>query len=458
MLVTRDRRFYKLLLSIALPIAMQNLITFAVSMVDTLMLGTLGEVELSAAAISNNLFFIFMILNFGLAGGSNILISQYWGKNDVKAIHKVLAIMYKVCMGLAITFTAIAIFAPRVFISIFTPDLAVIDAGEKYLRIVGLGYFFYAITNCTIMMLRSVKTVKIAMVVYSISLAVNAFFNWILIFGNLGAPRLGIEGAAIATFLARFVEFVIIMTFMAFFEKKVKFRLSAFKVKDALMRKDYIKTCTPVIFNEFLWSMGSSMVAVIVGRLGTEVVAANSISSVVNQFVTVFIFGLSSAAAVIIGNSIGEGNYKKTKEYAATIALCVACLSIFAGALTYALRPFIVQFYNVSDVTKSIAMDIMAVNSVIVFFQAMANTTNIGILRGGGDVKFVLVNDVIFMWLVAIPLGFIGAFLWQLPIIAVFCIIRVDEILKVIFSVRRIISWKWITNVTREDAAEIQTV
>ena len=185
MLVTRDKQFYKLLLSIALPIAMQNLITFAVSMVDTLMLGTLGEVELSAASISNNLFFVFMILNFGLAGGSNILISQYWGKNDVKAIHKVLAIMYKVCVALSIVFTAIALCAPRLFISIFTPDMAVVDAGEKYLRIVGLGYFFYAITNCSIMMLRSVKTVKISMVVYSISLLVNAFFNWILIFGSL---------------------------------------------------------------------------------------------------------------------------------------------------------------------------------------------------------------------------------------------------------------------------------
>ena len=451
MLVTRDKQFYKLLLSIALPIAMQNLITFAVSMVDTLMLGTLGEVELSAASISNNLFFVFMILNFGLAGGSNILISQYWGKNDVKAIHKVLAIMYKVCVALSIIFTAIALFAPRLFISIFTPDMAVVDSGEKYLRIVGLGYFFYAITNCSIMMLRSVKTVKISMVVYSISLLVNAFFNWILIFGNLGAPRLGIEGAAIATVLARFVEFAIVMCFMAFFEKKIKFRLSYFKIKDDLMKKDYIKTCTPVVFNEFLWAMGSSMVAVIVGRLGTEVVAANSISNVVNQFVTVFIFGLSSAAAVMIGNSIGEGNYKKTKEYAATIAICVACLAVFAGLLTFTLRPFIVQFYNVSDLTKSIAMDIMAVNSVIVFFQAMANTTNIGILRGGGDVKFVLVNDVIFMWLVAIPLGFIAAFVWSWPVIAVFCVIRVDEILKVICSTRRIISWKWITNVTRDE-------
>lgn len=185
MQITRDKRFYRLLLSISLPIAMQNLITFAVSMIDTLMVGSLGEVQLSAVSIANNLFFVLMILMFGLAGGSNIMISQYWGKGDKKAIHKILAIMYRVCITITIVFIFIAIFIPSKFMGIFTTDLAVIEAGSSYLRIVCIGYIFYAITNCTIMILRSVKTVKISIIVYSISLIVNAFFNWVLIFGNL---------------------------------------------------------------------------------------------------------------------------------------------------------------------------------------------------------------------------------------------------------------------------------
>lgn len=456
MRITKEKKFYMLLLSIALPIAIQNLITFAVSMIDTLMLGSLGEVELSAAAISNNLFFVFMILNFGLAGGSNIMISQYWGREDRKSIEKILAIMYRVCIVLSLVFIAIAALIPRQFLSIFTTDLAVIDAGEHYLRVVSIGYLFYALTNCTIMMLRSVKTVKISMVVYSISFCVNAFFNWVFIFGNLGAPKLGVTGAAIGTVLARIAEFTVILIFMIFFEKKLHLKVKNLLKVDRRMIKDYFRTCTPVVFNEFLWSIGSSMIAVIVGRLGTEVVAANSINSVANQFVTVFIFGVSSATAVIIGNTIGEGKYEKAKEYASTITLLVVILGAVAGGLTYILRPFVINLYNVSDATKAIAMDIMAVSSIIVFFQAMANTTMIGILRGGGDVKFVLVNDVIFMWIVAIPLGFLAAFLWKLPIIAVFFIMRSDEVLKVIMSIMRIVSGKWVKDVTRQEKTLIQ--
>lgn len=182
MLITRDKKFYRLLFSIALPIAIQNLITFMVSMVDTLMVGALGEFQLSAVSIANNLFFVLTILMFGLAGGSNIMISQYWGKGNVKTIHKILAIMYRFCIALTGIFIFIAIFLPKHFMEIFTTDMAVIELGASYLRIVCIGYLFYSITNCTIMMLRSVKTVRISMIVYSASLVVNAILNWVLIF------------------------------------------------------------------------------------------------------------------------------------------------------------------------------------------------------------------------------------------------------------------------------------
>ncbi|MGL6173087.1 MAG: MATE family efflux transporter, partial [Cellulosilyticaceae bacterium] len=268
-----------------------------------------------------------------------------------------------------------------------------------------------------------------------------------------GMPALGVEGAAIATVIARITEFTIVLIFMLKFEKKIKFRPKHFKVIDKLIQKDYIKTCTPVIFNEFLWSTGSSMIAVVVGRLGTEVVAANSINTVTNQFVTVFIFGISSAAGVIIGNTIGEGKLEQAKEYAITLTALVAGLGLLAGGITFMVRPYVVQFYNVSDLTKSIAMDIMGVTSIIVFFQALAATTMMGILRGGGDVKFVLVSDVIFMWIVAIPFGFLAAFWWQLPVTAVFFILKSDEILKVMVSLVRLLSGKWVKEVTRETVA-----
>lgn len=450
MLLTRDKDFYKLMIGISLPIGIQNLITFTVGMADTMMLGSLGEVQLSASSIGNNLFFILMVLMFGLGGGSSIMTSQYWGKKDADSIHKIISIMYRVCIAITIVFILIACIIPRQFISIFTTDEAVIVEGVKYLRVVCIGYAFYALTNCTITVLRSVQTVKISMVVYSISLVVNVFFNWIFIFGNLGAPKLGVQGAAIGTVIARITEFTIVLIFMLFFEKKIQYKFKNLIRIDKLMLNDYIRNCTPVLFNELLWGLGASMISVIVGRMGTEVVAANSINNVASQFSTVFIFGLGSAASVIIGNTIGEGKYEKAKEYATTISVLSLVMGIIAGLIIYLIRPVVVNFYNVSESTKLIAMDIMVATSIIVVFQAMAINIMMGVLRGGGDTKFVLINDIIFMWIVAIPFGFIGAFLWDLPVVFIFFIIKSDEMLKTFSSVFRLVSGKWINDITRD--------
>ena len=450
MLISKEKSFYKLIISIALPIAVQNLITFAVSMIDTMMLGSLGEVELSAAAIGNNLFFVLMVLLFGLAGGSNILISQYWGKGEVNAIHKILSIMYRGCLIIAAIFIGIAMILPEFFMKIYTSDIRVIEAGVTYLRIVSIGYIFYAITNCTIMMLRSVKTVRISLVVYISSLIVNALFNYILIFGKFGMPRLGVMGAAIATVIARITEFIIVIIFMIVFEEKINLRIKHLVKIDKLMLKDFISNCTPVLFNEFLWSTGSTMISIIIGRLGTETVADNSISNVVFQFVTVFIFGLSNATSVIIGNTIGEGRNEKAKEYANTVGVLSLIMGIMAAMVIGIIRPIVVDFYNVSESTKNIAMNIMSAMSIIVIFQSYGITLMMGVLRGGGDAKFVLINDIVFLWLVAIPCGFLAAFIFNWPIAVVFFILKSDEIIKSIIAVIRVLSGKWVRNVTRD--------
>ncbi|MDB2069053.1 MATE family efflux transporter [Clostridium perfringens] len=450
MIITRDKRFYRLLFSIALPIAVQNLITFMVSMVDTLMVGALGEIQLSAVSIANNLFFVLTILMFGLAGGSNIMISQYWGKGNVKTIHKILAIMYRVCLLITGIFIFIALFLPKYFMGIFTTDKAVIDFGASYLRIVCIGYLFYSITNCTIMMLRSVKTVSISIIVYTASLVVNSILNWIFIFGNLGAPELGIRGAAIATVCARITEFSIVLVFMFIYERKIGLKIEHLLKLDKEILKDYVGLCTPVLCNELLWAIGASMISVIVGRMGTEVVAANSINGVAHQFVTVFIFGMSNATAVIIGNTIGEGKKEKAKEYAYSIGIFSVVMGCISGLMILLIKPFVVNFYNVSYSTKLIAMEIMTVTSGIIVFQSLASNFMMGVLRGGGYAKFVLINDLIFMWLVAIPGGFFVAFVLELPVALVFLVIKCDEILKSLTSVYRVISGKWVNDVTKD--------
>lgn len=450
MRITSDKRFYKLLFSISIPIAMQNLITFAVSMIDTLMVGSLGKVPLAAVSIANNLFFVLMILMFGLASGSNIMISQYWGKEDVKTIHKILSIMYRVCIGIVLIFIGIAVFLPTQFMSIFSNDAEVIAGGASYLRIVCIGYMFYGITNCTIMMLRSVKTVKISIVVYTVSLCVNAFFNWVFIFGNLGSPAMGIQGAALATTIARITEFAIVMIFMVFVEDKIRLRPKHLVRVDKVILEDYVRTCSPVLFNELLWSTGSSMISVVVGQMGTDIVAANTINSVAFQLVTVFIFGISNATSVIIGNTIGEGRKDKAKEYAFTIAIFSFIVGIMAGIIIYIIRPFVVSLYNVPAETKAIAMDIMSVTSIILIFQSVGTCMMMGVLRGGGDAKFVLINDIIFMWLIAIPGGFFAAFVLDLPIVPVFFVLKADELFKSVVAIFRVVSGKWVRDVTRD--------
>ena len=300
------------------------------------------------------------------------------------------------------------------------------------------------------MILRSVKTVKISLVVYSISLLVNGFFNYVLIFGKFGAPALGVKGAAIATVIARITEFIVVIIFMAKYENKICLRLKHLFKVDKLILKDFLSNCTPVLFNEFLWSTGSTMIAIILGRLGTETVAANSISNVVFQFVTVFIFGLSNATAVIIGNTIGEGKNEKAKEYSRTVGVLSIVMGIMASAVILAIRPIVVDFYNVSQVTKDIAIQIMSSMSIIVIFQSFGVTLMMGVLRGGGDAKFVLVNDIIFLWLVAIPCGFLTAFILKWPIAAVFFVVKSDEIIKSIIAAVRVLSGKWVRNVTRD--------
>jgi len=449
MKLTKDMSFYKSVLNISIPIALQNLITFSVSMADTVMVGRLGEINLSATAIANHLQFILMILIFGVGGGASVISSQYYGKKDIDSIHKVMAIMYRLCILIGIVFVFIAILIPYQFMNIYTTDKKVILQGIKYLRIISISYIFYAITNCTISVLRSVKTVRISLVVYSISLIVNIFFNWVLIFGKFGISPMGIQGAAIATVMSRLTEFTITLIFIIYFEKKINLKLKELKNLDKEIIRVFKKASTPIILNELFWAIGSTMISIIVGRMGTEVVAGNSINNVTNQFATLFIFGLSSASSVIIGNTIGKGDYEKVKEYANTICILSFIMGILSAIVILILRPIIVNLYNVSDYTKSIAKQIMISTAILSVFKSVSSNIMMGVLRGGGDNKFVFISEMIFMWLVSIPLGFLSAFVLKLPVFIVFLIIKSDEVLKAITGVFRVLRGKWIVDVTK---------
>lgn len=446
--LTRDKKFYRQLLAIAVPIALQNLISFGVSMADTVMLGMLGDVYLSAAALANQLGFIYALFTFGVGGGSNVMIAQFWGKGDRDSIHKVITIMYRLLLGGGVLFTVLALAFSRQVMSIFTTDPIVIEEGAKFLRWVGMSYLFMGLSSTTVVMLRSVGAVKVAIVMYITSLATNVFFNWVLIFGNLGAPRLEIEGAAIATCISRAVELVIAFSYLFGMEKKIRYRVKYLFMRKIGIIREFVRNAGPVLVNELIWGMGSATLAIIIGRMGTEFTAANSICSVLSQLVTITIFGAGNAAAVIVGNTIGSGEYDKARAYGNSLIFISVGLGLVSSGVVHILKFPMLSLYNVSDTVLLYARQIINVYSFIVIFQSVSAMSIVGVLRGGGDTRFALVMDVVFMWMISIPLGFVTGLGLGWPVPVVYFLIKCDEIFKTCFSFVRIVRGKWVNDVT----------
>lgn len=445
----RDKSFYKTILALSLPIAMQNMITTGVSMMDTIMIGTLGEVQLSGASLATQVSFIFMIFNFGISSGAGVLTAQYWGKGDVDAIKRIMATMYRLSLAVGIFMTVTTLIFPVQIMQVFSHEPEVVAAGVKYLQIMAFTYLMYGITITSIGVLRTVGTVKISLVVYSLSFVTNVFFNWVFIYGNLGAPRLEVRGAALGTLIARVTEFVIIMIFMRFKEKKLNFRVRDILHTDKGRTAEFRRMASPVILNELLWSTGVAMLSVVMGQMGSVIVAANSICQVVVQFVSVFFQGVGNAAAVVIGNTIGRGRYDDARARAKTLLAISLLLGFAACGIMLVIKPIAINFYNVSETTKAVAAQIMSISSVVVIFQSVAMITVVGTLRGGGDVKFGLFIDIAFLWLVAVPLGFLTGLKLGLPVVIVYSCIKVDELLKSILCFLRINSGKWMRDLTR---------
>ena len=449
MYLSKDKAFYRLLLSLALPIAAQNILTFSISMADSLMVGFLGEIQLAAASQANRFFFFFMIILFGITGGANILIAQYWGKKDIPAIHQVMAIMYRVVIGLISAAIIVAQLFPEWVMSLFATDPAVIQEGAVYLKIVSWGYLLFGLTNATVMVLRSVRTVKISNVIYGTSLVTNVFFNWVLIFGRLGAPRLGVAGAAYATVISRVAELVVLLVFLWRYEDKLGIRLSKLLPVHRPMLQSFITNCIPVIANETIWVTGSTVVSMIIGRLGTTVIAASNIESIGWQLVTVALFGLQNSTSVIIGNTIGAGEKEKLFEYSRTLSTLGICVGIFAGVVMMLLRPLAAVVYPSFDPsTLEMARRLMINSAILLVFQGSNFTNLMGILRGGGDLRFVLVCDVIFLWTVSLPLGLAAFYLWHWPAPFTILILHVDEVIKAIVSLWRVRGNQWVRDLT----------
>ncbi len=450
----KDRQFLKMLVTLMLPMVAQNLITLAAQMMDSLMLGRLGQIELSASSLANQPFFIFNLLIFGMASGSSVLNAQFWGKGDVRSIKIVISICLKVALTVSILLGAAVIIFPETVMRIYTDDPEIIAAGAEYLKIVGFCYFFFGLSNTLLTTIRSVGIVRIAVIDSIFSLVCNSGLNYLLIFGSFGFPKLGIRGAAIATVIARMGEAVIVLVYILVIDRKLRFKIRDFWEFDVGLLKNYLKNGLPVAFNEVLWSVGISIQSMVMGRLGASVVSASQIASIVQQFSSVLIFGVANAAAIIIGNDIGAGKMERARERVTWFRIIGVILGIFASCLILGLSGPVVSFYNVPEETKQLATEMLRVLAVIVLFVAQTGIGVVGLLRGGGDPRFALFVDLAGLWLVATPAALLSAFVFGAPVLVVYACTKLDEPVKLLMLAWRMRNHHWMRDVTGEGAPQ----
>lgn len=444
-----DKRFYSNVARLVMPMAIQNLINVGVTSTDVIMLGKVGEIALSGVSLANQVYFILSLLFFGLTSGACVLTAQYWGKKDTRTIEKVMGMSFRISLLAAAVFTLAALVFPALLMRIFTTDQAVIEAGVSYLRIVAFSYMLSAFTNVYLNIIRSVEKVVIATVVYGTSLLANIIFNAIFIFGLLGVPAMGAAGAALGTLLARTIEVLIVVFYAVKMNDVVKIRWRDFFVKDKALGKDFFTYAFPVLLNELAWGAGMAAISAIVGHLGSSAVAAHSVAQVCRQLSMVIGFGISSAAAIMIGKAIGEKKEELAREYGRRFVKIAVLCGIGGGLLILGISPLVKSLLNLTPLAKSYLTAMMLIMSYYVVGQSVNTTMIVGIFRAGGDTRFGLILDVSVMWLCSILGSAVGAFVLGIPMPWVYILLCSDEIIKIPFSVYRYKTYKWLRNVTR---------
>jgi len=459
-LLRRDKGFYRSLCSLAVPIMVQNLITSSLGMVDTVMVGTLGQNELAGLSLANTPFMVAMLFVFGLQSGGAVLISQYWGKRDMKTINRVMGLSWAFAVGISFLFATIIFIFPRQVMGLTTNNAELIDVAVRYGRIVAYSYAINAFVSVYIGAMRCCEAPKVGAYITTIGMVSNVIFNYIFIFGKLGFSKMGVEGAALGTLMARILELVAALVHMFFFKKK---RIITFMPKYLLrpgkiICRDFIKYAAPVMINETLWGLGTSVYTVIYGHMeaSADVVAAVSVAGNVERIVNVAIFAIGNAAAVMVGKSIGTGASKEEVYDLSKLLLVLSCLvglvngAVLLIALFAVVDPWVFELFSLTEGARRASRIMMIIMSGILFARAFNMTLVVGVLRGGGDVRFGLLLDVGSMYFWVIPLAAIVALVLKADILWVYLAVMSEEPIKFLVGMLRFRSKKWISNVTRE--------
>ena len=445
----KDKQFYRKVAGIAIPISLQSMITIGVNLTDMIMVGKLGEVSTSATSQANQFVNIFHICCMGLGMGASVLTSRFWGMKDITSLKKSFTIMLRLMLGLALVFTALTVAIPDVILGIYTPDADVITEGLKYMKYMAPCFVLLGLSlTCTIV-IRSVGEMKIPLFTSIGAFFVNVFFNYIFIFGKLGAPKMGVAGAGLGTLIARSFETLVICGYIFFVDKKVGYRIKDFFMKCGDMVGEYVRISLPVLISDSLLAFGNSAVAIIMGKIGTEFVAANSITTVTQQLSTVLIQGICQAGCIVTGHTLGEGDADKAQSQAVTFFWLGAIVGAIGGLIILVISGPVISFYDgFEQSTKDLAAELMKSIALIVMFQSINSIMTKGVLRGGGDTKFLMVADILFLWILSIPLGYLAGLVWKMDAFWIYFFLKIDQVVKAGWCVIRLKSRKWIKKIS----------
>lgn len=444
-----DGEFSRNLLRLAIPIAAQSLVMNALNAVDVLMIGQLGETAIAAVGLAGQVFFLMSLFLFGVGSGSAIFSAQFWGREDVPNVRRVLGLALLLGIGGSALFSLVAIFAPAAVLMLYSHDPAVIEAGSRYLRVVGLCYVPTAISVVFAMVLRSVRQVKAPMFVSMVALSLKTVLAYALIFGHFGAPAMGIMGAAVATVIARLVECGLILALTYHFQLPAAARLAELLDINRELVGHFVRTSAPVVLGEVLWSLGITVYSGIYARIGTEAIAATNIASTIESVAMVPLFGIGNAAAIMLGNRIGAGRNEGAMRDARRLLLLAVALGAGMGALILLVRGPLLTLYRISPEAQGYARNVLLILAGALWIKSANLMMIVGILRSGGDTRFALAADTGPLWLIGIPMALLGAFVLHLPVYWVVLMVMSDEITKFVIGALRVRSGRWIHNVVQ---------
>ena len=438
--------FYRQMFKLAIPIIIQNLLSAAVNSSDVIMLNYVGQSAISAVSLAANYSNILFMVYYGLGTGASLLCAQYFGKKNMQAIHAVEGIALRFSLAISALVALAAFTMPQRMLLLFTSDQELIAIGSSYIRIMGITYLCWGVTEIYLAILRSIGRVTISMTLNMLAFGLNILLNAVFIFGLFGAPKLGVTGVAIATASSRLIQLVACVI-VSLLSKDVKLNPAYMFIRSKTLLNDFIHLSLPALGNDLSWSVAFSMYSVILGHLGTEAVAANSLVTVVRNVGSVFCFAIASAGTILLGRVMGQGELEKSKSYASRMLKMTVVAGAVGGVIVLAVTPFVLRFASLNDMAMHYLKYMLLINSYYIMGSAVNTALIAGVFRAGGDTKFGLICDTIDMWVYAVPLGFF-AVLW------VYFLLCTDEFVKWPWVIRHYRKGEWAKNITREDIFE----